>query len=222
MNIPPIALANVNYTLGAGGSLVLDGLSSTDPDNGPSPLTYEWNINGFTISGPSHAIAWSNLESNHSFAPRGSHMVDLTVYDDDASSSYPGGVSVTDPSGPCGPPGPIGPNLPPEFLGDPHVFSIAEDALLGNGVGGVLVSDPDVGDIISFTLAGGGPFSIDMMSGAITVTGPLDCETIDKYILTATVTDIGGLSETAAVTIEVADVVEVGNLMIAATQYHTN
>ncbi len=46
VNMPPTADAGGPYTVGEGNPLNLDGGGSDDPDAGPSPLTYSWDVNG--------------------------------------------------------------------------------------------------------------------------------------------------------------------------------
>lgn len=41
-NLPPISNAGADQTVPSGSNVGLDGAASSDPDNGPSPLTYAW------------------------------------------------------------------------------------------------------------------------------------------------------------------------------------
>ena len=91
-------------------------------------------------------------------------------------------------------------------------FTIAENAGTNAVVGSVTASDPDAGDTISYTITGGnadGAFAIDA-NGQITVADGslLDHETAPSRTLTVTVTDSGGLTDTATVTVGVTDVNE--------------
>ena len=43
-NVPPIANAGADQTLMKGTEATLDGTGSSDPDNGPQPLTYSWRF----------------------------------------------------------------------------------------------------------------------------------------------------------------------------------
>ena len=68
-------------------------------------------------------------------------------------------------------------------------------------MGSVSANDPDSGDTLTYSL-GGGPFTIDSATGAITVIGALDFESTPSYSLTVTVTDrptltLGTVSPTA-------------------------
>ena len=86
-------------------------------------------------------------------------------------------------------------------------FTIAENA----GTPSVTASDPDAGDTISYATGGNadGAFAIDA-NGQITVANGslLDHETAPSRTLTVTVTDSGGLTDTATVTVGVTDVNE--------------
>ncbi|HEX2951809.1 MAG TPA: carbohydrate-binding protein, partial [Armatimonadota bacterium] len=56
-NIAPVANAGPDFSAGANTLVTLDGYSSTDPDNGPSALTYAWSqVSGPTVSinAPAH------------------------------------------------------------------------------------------------------------------------------------------------------------------------
>ena len=91
-------------------------------------------------------------------------------------------------------------------------FTIAENAGTNAVVGSVTASDPDAGDTISYAITGGnadGAFAIDA-NGQITVANGslLDHETAPSRTLTVTVTDSGGLTDTATVTVGVTDVNE--------------
>ena len=89
--------------------------------------------------------------------------------------------------------------------------SVAEDAAIGTAVTTVTANDSDPGDMLSYAITAGnvgGAFAIDS-SGNITTATALDYETLNSYNLTVTVTDTGGLSDTAAVSVSVTDVLEI-------------
>ncbi|MBI5759286.1 MAG: cadherin repeat domain-containing protein, partial [Planctomycetales bacterium] len=99
------------------------------------------------------------------------------------------------------------PNLPPV------TFSSPENSATGTTVGTVSASDLDAGDMLSFAITAGnagGTFAIDAATGQITVLNPslLDFETTPAWMLTVRVTDTGGLSDLAAVTINLTNVNE--------------
>ena len=105
----------------------------------------------------------------------------------------------------------------PTFVGTPYTFSVREDAAVNAAVDTVSATALAGGDLtyaISAATAGDGDaavdatgvFAIDRTSGAITVAGPLDYETTPSYALTVTVSEAGGASKSAPVTVSVTDV----------------
>ncbi|GAA5497575.1 hypothetical protein Rhal01_03771 [Rubritalea halochordaticola] len=88
-------------------------------------------------------------------------------------------------------------------------FAVVENASAGTSVGTVNASDPNPGDVLSYAITGGnaaGLLAINAATGEITTTAPLDYETASGYVLTVTVSDDGGLSDTATITVNVTDV----------------
>uniref|UniRef100_A0A8C3BWC9 Cadherin domain-containing protein n=1 Tax=Cairina moschata TaxID=8855 RepID=A0A8C3BWC9_CAIMO len=101
----------------------------------------------------------------------------------------------------------------PTFTQDTYVGQVLENASAGSVVLRVVATDPDLGvngDIsYRFSQSVGEnqlPFTIDTMSGAISVTKPLDFETTQKYDLSAQAIDGGGLSGMCNIVVEVMDV----------------
>ncbi|MBC8876496.1 MAG: cadherin domain-containing protein [Planctomycetes bacterium] len=93
-------------------------------------------------------------------------------------------------------------------------FTLDENSANGTTAGTVAASDPDMGDTLGYSIAGGntsGAFVIDNATGEITVanTAALDFETTPTFTLTVEVQDAGGLTDTASVTIDLNDVNEV-------------
>ena len=86
---PPTANAGPIQTVRLGSLVTLDGSASSDPDNGPSPLTYQWTQS----SGPSSALSNASFVKP-SFTPStsGSYTFTLTVSDGVATS----GQSLSD------------------------------------------------------------------------------------------------------------------------------
>ncbi|WP_346187115.1 cadherin domain-containing protein [Rubritalea halochordaticola] len=87
--------------------------------------------------------------------------------------------------------------------------SVAEDAPVGTLVATVGSSDPDTGDSVSFAITAGntgGAFAINSTTGEITTATSLDYQTTSSYSLTVTVTDGGGLTDTALVNVAVTNV----------------
>jgi hypothetical protein len=92
-------------------------------------------------------------------------------------------------------------------------FSVAENSATGTVIGSAMASDPDAGDTLTYAITGGDPSgasAIDAATGEITVgdASRLDFETTPVFNLTVSVTDSGGLTDTAAVTVNVKDVNE--------------
>ena len=90
--------------------------------------------------------------------------------------------------------------------------SVAEDAAVGTSVVTVTSSDVDAGDSRSYAITSGnlgGAFAINAATGEITTASALDYETTNGYLLTVTVTDAGGLTDTALVDVAVSDVADV-------------
>ena len=92
-------------------------------------------------------------------------------------------------------------------------FAIAESAVTGDSVGAVTATDPDAGDTLSYAITSGnadGAFAIDPATGQVTIANGalLDYETMPARSLTVTVTDSGGNSDSATVSISVTDAIE--------------
>ena len=105
------------------------------------------------------------------------------------------------------------PNHPPQI--DSQSFAVNENSAAGVEVGTVLASDPDQGQTLTYAITDGnesGAFAIDGSTGLITVANPAvqDYETTPSFTLTVLVTDSDspGLSQSAAVTINLNDVNE--------------
>ena len=96
------------------------------------------------------------------------------------------------------------------FGASSYSFTIGEHAAIGDAVGAVSATDPDVGDTVSYSITAGdgGKFSIDASSGEITVVGTLDHETVSSYALTLRASDGKGGTATASALVTVTDVNE--------------
>ena len=96
------------------------------------------------------------------------------------------------------------------LMGD-QSFLLAEHSLNGALVGSIVATDADLGDTLTFTVAGGDPagvFGIDPATGAVTVVRGVDLvyETQNRYQISVRVTDSTGLSDTAVVTVNLRNV----------------
>ena len=100
------------------------------------------------------------------------------------------------------------PPVPPVFESSSYTFDVAEDVEIGTVVGTVSATDPAM-DTVTYSIMAGnddGKFTIDTNTGAITVAGALDYESVTSYTLTVEASDEGGGSATATVEISVTDV----------------
>ncbi|MEI6604593.1 MAG: Ig-like domain-containing protein, partial [Verrucomicrobiota bacterium] len=99
-----------------------------------------------------------------------------------------------------------GSNSPPVV--NDQSFALNENTSIGSSVGTVTSSDPNAGDIRTYAITAGntgGAFSINSLTGQISVAAGLDFETKPSYVLTLAVTD-GLLIDTAAITITINNV----------------
>ncbi len=96
---------------------------------------------------------------------------------------------------------------------DDAIFSLPENSANGTVIGTATGSDPDAGDALSYSIAGGNTnnaFAIDANTGQITVnnSAALDLETSPTFVLTVRVRDAGGLTDTATTTVSLTNVNE--------------
>ena len=105
-------------------------------------------------------------------------------------------------------------NEAPEFGADSYAFTLAENtegSTAAVALGTVAASDPDGGTVRYSITAGntGNHFAIDAGTGAVTYVGPgEDFEAGRSYTLTVQADDGNGATDTATVTVNVADVNE--------------
>jgi len=102
-------------------------------------------------------------------------------------------------------------NEPPTV--DDQTFSVDENSPDGTAVGTVLAGDPDPSDILTFAIVGGTgstAFALDPASGELTTAdaGQLDFESTPSFTLEVEVTDRGGRTDTAIITVDLNDVNE--------------
>jgi len=96
-----------------------------------------------------------------------------------------------------------GENNPPTV--DNAAFAVDENAAAGTVVAAVVARDPD-NDPLTFSITGGntsGAFAIGATSGVLTVSNPSALNPSVGFTLTVRVVDPGGLSDAAAVTVDV-------------------
>jgi VCBS repeat-containing protein len=109
-------------------------------------------------------------------------------------------------------------------LGGDTTVSVAENQ---TAVGTFAATDPDAGDTVTYALSGpdAGLFSISA-SGVVTFTTAPDFETTPgPFTFVVTATDVGGLSDTQNVTVNVTNVNEapvLGNVMVSVNENSPN
>ncbi len=102
-------------------------------------------------------------------------------------------------------------------------FSIAENSANDTNVGTpLIVVDPDAGSSFSYSISSGNLNNAFKINGSgqlsVMTSSALDFETKANYALTITVTDNGGLSDTASVVVNISDVIEVVNFTIGGVE----
>ena len=80
-------------------------------------------------------------------------------------------------------------SIPPNITTTQAVYTIRENASLGDLVAIITVEDPDSSGLL-FNIQGTGAFGIGTTSGMINVRAPLDFETISSYSFIVTVTEV--------------------------------
>ena len=116
-------------------------------------------------------------------------------------------------------------NVAPAFPSAAATRSIAENTAAGTNIGAPVVATDANGDTLTYSLEGtdASSFRINGSTGQLRTSAALDFETKSTYSVGVTATDLGGLSDTIDVTINVTDVVEVVPEVPAIVQgYDTN
>ncbi len=94
-----------------------------------------------------------------------------------------------------------------------QIFSVAENSTTGTAVDTIIATDLDAADALTYTIIGGNdgsPFAVDSATGDITVdsTAALDFETAPSPTFTVQVEDLGALTDTAVITVNLTNVNE--------------
>jgi YVTN family beta-propeller protein len=90
-NTAPTAQAGLDQAVTAGTLVTLNGTGSSDPDSGPSPLTYSWTQTG----GPTVTLTGAGTaQPSFTAGTAGTYTFNLTV-NDGAANSAPDSVTVT-------------------------------------------------------------------------------------------------------------------------------
>lgn len=96
---------------------------------------------------------------------------------------------------------------------DDQVFNVDENSGTGTAVDTIIATDLDAADALTYTIINGNtgsPFAVGSSDGAVTVdsTAPLDFETNQTLTFTVQVEDLGTLTDTAVITVNLNDVNE--------------
>ncbi|MFZ2163683.1 MAG: cadherin domain-containing protein [Sideroxyarcus sp.] len=108
-----------------------------------------------------------------------------------------------------------------------QTFRINEGSANGTAVGTVLASDPDSGNVLTYSITAGNTsnaFSIDTNTGVLSVSNStaLVYATNPSFSLTVTVTDGGGLSANATVTVDVNKAPSISNQTFSVNEGTAN
>ena len=169
----------------------------TDVACGAPWLAAAPNAGSLGLAGSATPVVTANAASLAVGSYRAFVCVDANGTDPDVPKvAVPFALDVTAPT-----------NVAPEFSAATYAFDVPAEAVDGDAVGTLSANDPNAGDTLTYAITAGNTddaFAIDGATGAITVAGaPLPTEMV--YELTVTVTDAGGLSDTATVTISVEE-----------------
>lgn len=90
-----------------------------------------------------------------------------------------------------------------------QLFSIAENLASGSEIGNVIASDMDANEVFTFAIVGNQlDFNINANSGELSSNAMFNYEIVSMYQIEVEVTDIGGLKDTATMTIQINDQIE--------------
>lgn len=193
----PVALnANVNLASGSSVGTVVTTVSAVDQDASDT-LSYaitSGNAGGLFAINPSTGVITTAAS-----VAEGQYVLTVSVTDSGVPALGDTALITVDVTAPA--------NTAP-VAGDTS-GSVSEGAAIGTSVATVTSSDADAGDTASYSITSGntgGAFAINSGTGEITTATALDYETVASYSLTVTVTDSGGLTDTAYITVNVVDV----------------
>ncbi|QNP29942.1 cadherin domain-containing protein [Cylindrospermopsis curvispora] len=186
---------------------VVGNFSTTDPDAG----------NSFTYS----LVTGAGATDNSFFTIDGGQLKTAAAFDFETKNSYSIRVRTADQGGLSFEKqltiNVTNVNEAPSFTNTTATFPVAEN---GTTVGTIdPATDPDGGDILNYTLSGADAtkFNFNTITRALSFKTPPDFEAkgsaagTNAYSVTVTATDVRGLNATQTVTVNVTDVVEIGN-----------
>ncbi|MEO5346932.1 MAG: cadherin domain-containing protein [Magnetococcus sp. YQC-9] len=214
VNEAPIITSAASGTFAENGTGIAYQATASDPDAGD---LFTWSLAGvdaalFTLDAASGAVSFKTPPDYESATHTPSYAITVTVTDKGGlPASLPVTIAVT----------PV--NEAPQI--NPAAPAAANFVENGSGIAyQTTATDPDAGDLLTFTwsLAGAdaNAFTIDPTSGAVRFVTPPDFESkshTPTYVITVIVTDVGGLSDSKAVTITVTDVNEAPVITSAAS-----
>lgn len=102
----------------------------------------------------------------------------------------------------------------------PYVFG--ENASIGFSPGSATAGDPDIGDVLTYSITGGsgtGVFQIDGSTGQITLINGVNYEVQNSYTLDLRVEDSAGLFDTVTITLTVTDENDAPSLLTLTGDY---
>ena len=193
-------------------------VTATDPDDGDS-LTYTLDAASAELFGIDSSTGQLQTKADLDFEGTNSYTVTVTATDlSDAFDTITVTIDVTDV------------NEPAAFDdGETATRTIDENTAASQNIGTPLTAtDPDAGDVLTYTLSGAdeGSFTIIESTGQLQTKAALDYETKPSYTVTVSVSDskdAGGSGDSAAddtitVTVTITNVNEEGTVTLSSVQ----
>ena len=209
--------ASINYA--ENGTEPAHTYAANDPESG----TITWKVAGtdssaFSIGGGALTfVASPDFEAPTDTDSNNTYLVTVKAFDGTNTSSLDVTVTVTNV------------NEPPAFPAETDTRTINENTAAGQNIGSPFpATDPDDGDVLTYTLVGDDPasFDIDESTGQLRTKADLDYETTPSYTVTASVRDskdTGGsddseADDTITVTVTINNVDEDGTVNLSSVQ----
>ena len=158
-------------------------IQATDSDIGDNAVI-SYQINGsslFTIDSSTGTII---LTGSLDYETATEHIINVSAINPDGLSSLPHSILIRVLN--------ENDNLP-VFTMNPYTATITESSDIGTFVVNITATDADF-SVVRYSIASGnvgGVFTIDAISGMITVNGSIDRETVSDYVLTVAASDLG-------------------------------
>ena len=218
---PVVTLSSLVPKVGVPLTATLD-----DPDGGEKDIEWQWSITGAdtaAVPGTPTATPNGSIDGAESdtYTPKindvGGTLTATVMYADAVGPGRTGTVSTAQDNAvvqdlaakaPVFKPKPTSRSVPENYATDDQYGGTGTDFTYPNVGAMVTATDPN-DDTMTYSLGGAdmGSFSIDQMSGQITVktATKLNLEAKPTYMVTVTATDPGGLSDSVDVTIKLTD-----------------